>query len=203
MNHSQRGYSLIELSIVLAIIAVVIGGAITGVQAILQSNNVNKIISNTNKAVGSITAKLIRDANYANATTANLSNPSMGVWERRSVDGVGANAVVTHDFGDRLFVAPLGTAVFNIAANQAYIYTLTGIPTSACTDLVMGLESLALAVGVTNQAPITAAVTTFPTAAAVVKEPPATLPTSATVAAQCSPSANTGRVTISLLIPRS
>ena len=36
MKHSQRGYSLVELSIVLAIIAVVIAGAITGVQSILR-----------------------------------------------------------------------------------------------------------------------------------------------------------------------
>lgn len=203
MKHSQRGYSLIELSIVLAIIAVVIGGAITGVQAILQSNNVNKLISETNRAVGSITAKLLRDPNYANATMINLANPSMGVWERRYVSGTAAAPIVTHDFGDRVFVAPLNSAVLNVGANQAYIYTLTGIPTSACTDLVLGLESLALAVSVTNENPITAPVTTFPTSAAVVKAPPATLPTSSTVALQCSPSTNTGRVTISLLIPRS
>ena len=39
---SQRGYSLIELSIALAIVGVVIAGSIVGVQAILTSNNVNK-----------------------------------------------------------------------------------------------------------------------------------------------------------------
>jgi prepilin-type N-terminal cleavage/methylation domain-containing protein len=203
MNHSQRGYSLIELSIVLAIIAVVIGGAITGVQAILQSNNVNKLISTTNRAVGSITAKLIRDPNYANATTANLANPSMGVWEPRSINGVGANAVVNHDFGNRVFVAPITTAAGNYGVNQAYVYTLTGIPTSACTDVVMGLESLAVAVSVVNQAPITGAPAALAAADAVVKSLPNLLPTSATVAAQCSPATNTGTTTISLLIPRS
>ena len=58
MKHSsQRGYSLVELSIVLAIIAVVIAGAITGVQSILRSNNVVKVIASTNKAASSITSK--------------------------------------------------------------------------------------------------------------------------------------------------
>jgi prepilin-type N-terminal cleavage/methylation domain-containing protein len=203
MKHSQRGYSLIELSIVLAIIAVVIGGAITGVQLLLQSNNVNKTISNTNRAVGAITSKLIRDPNYANATTVNLASPSMGVWEPRSITGVGANAVVNHDFGNRVFVAPIAAAAFNYGANQAYVYTLTGIPTSACTDLVMGLESLAVAVSVVNAAPVVAAPVALAVAPAVVKSPPALLPTSVTVAAQCAPAADTGTTTISLLIPRS
>ncbi|MEY4362909.1 MAG: hypothetical protein RLZZ24_261 [Pseudomonadota bacterium] len=44
MKHSQRGYSLVELSIVLAIIAVVIAGAVTGVQSILRTNNTNKTV---------------------------------------------------------------------------------------------------------------------------------------------------------------
>jgi len=203
MKNSQRGYSLIELSIVLAIIAVVIGGAITGVQAILQSNNVNKLISNTNRAVGAITSKLIRDANYANATTANLSSPAMGIWETRSITGAGAAAVVTHDFGSRVFVTPIVAAAFGLGVNQAYVYTLTGIPTSACTDIVMGLESLALAVSVVNQAAVAAAPAALAAGAAVVKSPPATLPNSLTVAAQCAPAVDTGQTTISLLIPRS
>jgi prepilin-type N-terminal cleavage/methylation domain-containing protein len=204
MKHSQRGYSLIELSIVLAIIAVVIGGAITGVQAILQSNNVNKLISNTNRAVGAITAKLIRDANYANATTANLSSTAMGIWEPRSVTNAGANnATVTHDFGSAVFVTPIAAAAFGLGANQAYVYSLTGIPTSACTDVVMGLESLALAVSVVNQAVPNAAPNALAAGAALVKSPPALLPNSATVAAQCAPAVDSGQTTISLLIPRS
>lgn len=204
MKHSQRGYSLIELSIVLAIIAVVIGGAITGVQAILQSNNVNKLITNTNRAVGAITAKLIRDTTYAGATTVNLSSRAMGVWDERTVTNAGlAGATVTNEFGGAVHVAPLAAPIFGLGANQAYIYTLTGIPTSACTDLVLGLESLALAVGVNNQLAGGVAAAPVALAGVQVKAPPNVLPTSVAVSGACAPAGNVGQNTITLLIPRS
>lgn len=203
MNHSQRGYSLIELSIVLAIIAVVIGGAITGVQAILQSNNVNNTISNTNRAIGAITSKLIRDNNYANATTVTLSSRAMGIWPEKSVTNPGlTNAAVTNEFGGAVHVAPMTGATYGLAANQAYVYTLTGIPTSACTDLALGLESLGLGLAVNNQ--LGSAVTTAPAAlSGTVLKSPGVLPNSSTVSAACAPASNTGQTTITLLIPRS
>lgn len=203
MKHSQRGYSLIELSIVLAIIAVVIGGAITGVQAILQSNNVNKTISNTNRAIGAITSKLIRDNTYVNATTLNLSSRAMGVWEEKTVTNPGVTgAAVTNEFGGAVHVAPMAAATYGLAINQAYVYTLTGVPTSACTDLALGLESLGLGLAVNNQ--LASAVATAPTAlSGTVLKSPGVLPTSATVSQACAPSANTGQTTITMLIPRS
>ena len=203
MKNSQRGYSLIELSIVLAIIAVVIGGAITGVQAILQSNNVNKTISNTNRAIGAITSKLIRDNYYANATTLNLSSRAMGVWEEKTVTNPGlGTAAVTNEFGGAVHVAPMATATYGLAINQAYVYTLTGVPTSACTDLALGLESLGLGLAVNNQ--LASAVATAPTAlSGPVLKSPGVLPNSSTVASACAPATNTGQTTITLLIPRS
>ena len=81
MKHSQRGYSLIELSIVLAIIAVVIAGSIAGVQSILRANNVNKTIAETNQAVTAIVAKFIRDTSYTDATNANLAKLGSGICD--------------------------------------------------------------------------------------------------------------------------
>ena len=70
---TQRGYSLIELSIALAIVGVVIAGSIVGVQAILTSNNVNKTIKQSNSALGKIIAKLVRDSDYSNANLGTLT----------------------------------------------------------------------------------------------------------------------------------
>jgi len=204
MKNSQRGYSLIELSIVLAIIAVVIGGAITGVQAILQSNNVNKTISTTNKSVGAITAKLLRDNTYANATTINLSSTAMGIWDQKAVTAPGLPAAaVTNEFGGRVHVAPLAAATYGLAINQGYIYTLTGIPTASCTDLFLGLESVALAAAVNNQLGTTVAQAPTALSGTVLKAPPNTLPNSSTVSQACASAADTGNTTITLLIPRS
>lgn len=205
-KHSQRGYSLIELSIVLAIIAVIIGGAIAGVQSILRSNTVNNVISSTNKSVGAITSKLIREQNYAGATMQNLSSRGMEVWSPKSVLAPGtANATVQNDFGGATWVAPLSVAWQGYGINQAYIYTMTGIPTAACVDLVLGLESLGIGVSVTNQ--LATAVAAAPTVLGptIVKQAnPNTLATLATVSPACAPAANdVGQTTISLLIPRS
>lgn len=203
MKHSsQRGYSLIELSIVLAIIAVVIAGAITGVQSILRSNNVVRVISTTNKAVSSITAKLIRDPNYANATLPTLTNAAMEIWEAKDVTAAGAaGARVTNPFGGQVWVAPTAAVANGIPIAQAYVYTLTGIPTAACVDVALGLDTLASGVSITNQLP--AAVEAAPAAlgGAVVKAPGVAM-TAVNAGAACAPAANTGYTTISLLIPR-
>ena len=145
---SQRGYSLIELSITLAIIAVVIAGAIFGVQAILRANNVNKTIAQTNTAVNKIIAKLIRDNNYVQATTANLSRPGQEVWDPSYIIA----GVPQNPFNGNVFVAPLGVAEGGLAINEGFVYTLADIPLSVCTDVAAGVEGLGVALRIQNQA---------------------------------------------------
>lgn len=206
---SQSGYSLIELSIVLAIIAVVIAGAIFGVQAILRANNVNKTISQTNYAVNKIVAKLIRDPDYSGAHPQNLTAQGQEVWEANYITAGGTpNADVQHPFGNSVYVRPLAATEFNLDRNQAYIYTLTGIPVTACTDLAAGLEGLALAASVRNGAALAnfdAAPNGMAAAGVPIKRPvngndAAINYTNAVAVAACS--GNSSTADISLLIPR-
>lgn len=198
MKHSQRGYSLVELSIVLAIIAVVIAGAVTGVQTILRSNNTVRTIATTNKAVGAITAKLMRDADYTNATNANLTNASMGVWDSKDISGT----AVTNAYGGQVYVGALSADENGISKLQGYVYTLTGVPTAACVDLVMGIEPLGVTIGVKNElSTATAAAKT--TAYGTVVKKPGTALTSSTVVGACAPAADTGYATVTFTVPRS
>ena len=45
---NQKGYSIIELSIALAIISIILVGSLAGVQRVLRSNNVNSDLRNIN-----------------------------------------------------------------------------------------------------------------------------------------------------------
>lgn len=199
LKNLQRGYSLIELSIALAIIGVVIAGSIIGVQSILRTNNVNKTISQANNATNRIVAKLARDTTYANATTANLTAANMGIWEDSYIAAAG---VVNNPFGNDIFVTPLGAAgQFGISGGQAYIYTLTGIPVAACSDLAVGLEGLGIGVNITNEAPPNAGPATLATTG-LVKQPGTPYSAVSANTACNGTGTATQTATISLLVPR-
>ena len=206
--NTQRGYSLIELSISLAIIGVVIAGSIIGVQSILRSNNVNKAITQSNIATNKIVAKLARDQDYINANTQNLTSVGMEVWDAANIFSAGtANASVTHSFGSNVWVKNLTAPNFDVLAGQGYVYSLTGVPVSACSDLAIGIESLALSLVIVNETPRTfaTALSVLPTTAltGLIKSPGNLF--ASNVANNACNGPDTGAVqtaTISLLIPR-
>ena len=106
----QKGYSIIELSIALAIISIILVTALAGVQRILRSNNTNEDLKNINLLASKLTVMLSNVPTTAGIVQANLVN-------LRVFEGFRVNAnVVTNAFNGNITVAP-NTAVLGIDWN--------------------------------------------------------------------------------------
>ena len=81
----QKGYSIIELSIALAIISIILVTALAGVQRILRSNNTNEDLKNINLLASKLTVMLSNVQTTAGIAQANLVN--LRVFEGFRVNG--------------------------------------------------------------------------------------------------------------------
>jgi prepilin-type N-terminal cleavage/methylation domain-containing protein len=96
----QKGYSIIELSIALAIISIILVTALAGVQRILRSNSTNEDLKNINLLASKLTVMLSNVPTTAGIVQANLVN-------LRVFEGFRVNAnVVTNAFNGNITVAP-------------------------------------------------------------------------------------------------
>lgn len=139
----NTGYSLIELTIALSILAVIIVGALVGVQKILRSNAVNnelKALPVTIAAAQRLTSNL---ATLSGITTATFYK--LGVWPQdRVVGGTAGAQTVSNYFGGFQYLNPNSTAVAGYDVAQIFVLTLTNIPTEACSDIISGMDSMSL-----------------------------------------------------------
>ena len=141
-RRKSAGYSLIELSIALSILAVIIVGSLIGVQKILRTNAVNNELKGMPETLAS--AQRLT-SNLADLTGLNtLTFTRLGVWPQDRVVGAAAAATVSNHFGGRQFLNPNSNALAGYAANQLFVLTLTNIPTEACADIVSGMDRMAL-----------------------------------------------------------
>jgi prepilin-type N-terminal cleavage/methylation domain-containing protein len=70
----QKGYSIIELSIALAIISIILVTALAGVQRILRSNSTNEDLKNINLLASKLTVMLSNVPTTAGIVQANRYN---------------------------------------------------------------------------------------------------------------------------------
>ena len=81
----QKGYSIIELSIALAIISIILVTVLAGVQRILRSNSTNEDLKNINLLASKLTVMLSNVQTTAGIAQANLVN--LRVFEGFRVNG--------------------------------------------------------------------------------------------------------------------
>ena len=167
----QGGYTLVELAIAVAILAVLIVAGLTGVQSILTSGKVNDQI----KTVAKLGAKV--SANYSSLTTSGVTLATvanLGAWETSKVSGSGTTTAVRSAFNSGEFITFNATAISGLSANSGFIYTIAGVPREACPDLANGIGSLVYGIAVQTAAATPAVVSTYPGGSAAQLKSPGT-----------------------------
>ncbi|MEC6239596.1 type 4 pilus major pilin [Escherichia coli] len=150
----EKGLSLIESAMVLALAATVTAGVMFYYQSASDSNKTQAAISEVMSATSAINGLYIGQSDYANLTDAVLLNSSA------IPDNYKKNGKLTNPFGGELVVnAATGT-------NSAYGYRieLTKLPKSACVSLAtLNLGTSAAGYGINYNASGNGAVTLGPT----------------------------------------
>ena len=144
----QKGYSIVELSIALAIISIILVTALAGVQRILRSNNVNEDLKNINLVASKLAVMLSTVPNTAGINQAQLINLRM--FEGMRVDTV--RNTVTNAFGGLITVIPNNAAIGTIPANSGIMLYSAGIPPEVCSDYITGLNTIASHISATDAA---------------------------------------------------
>jgi prepilin-type N-terminal cleavage/methylation domain-containing protein len=145
---NQKGYSIIELSIALAIISIILVTSLAGVQRVLRSNNVNNDVKNINLAVASLTSLSATQTTTTGITMANLIG--LKVFEGFSVDAVGGT--VKNAFGGQIVVAPNTGAVDGYPVGSGFILYSTNIAADACPDYINSIATLSPNISTANGA---------------------------------------------------
>ena len=141
----QKGYSLVELSIALAIVAVIVVGGLMGTRQILLTNSINNQLKDSAQVITKIGRQYQRQNTTTGASIATLA--PLGYWPaERTVNASGAWTVRGVIGGSSEFVFPNTAAIGALRANEGLIYTITNVPSAGCADLVNGLDAMAYAI---------------------------------------------------------
>jgi prepilin-type N-terminal cleavage/methylation domain-containing protein len=166
---SQRGYSIIELSIALAILAVIIIGGLLGVQTILRNNRTNDMLKNIPLVAANATKLTASLPILTGAGIATGPLAALGVWPASMLNGISPAQTVTNEHGGSTFLEANIAAAGTYAIGQTFVLALTGIPQASCADVASGIDSISLVTGIANTPAPAVAVTATPAAGALAK----------------------------------
>jgi prepilin-type N-terminal cleavage/methylation domain-containing protein len=187
----QKGYTIIELGIALAIIAVLIVAGLAGVTTVLNNSKSNGQIEES----GIVLAKLQSLLTSTSASGINTAGAvGAGFFPAARVSGTGTSATVLSKFNGSEFVSS-NTAELTSAngvsavAGVGAIYTITGVPKAVCANIATSLATLANAAwiysGTTPTESTAGGVSNFTSGTSQVKAPGAQV-LGARVGTQCN-----------------
>jgi len=180
----QAGYTLIELSISVAIIAVLVMTGLYGVPRILDANKVTTLTQQVSLATANYSKIATQTAGtartFASATDAAgfKSLGAMGVWPEEALTKdatTGAVTKITHPFGGGIQSRSNTVALTNMAADDGYYIRLDSVPLKNCFAITSAFLNTAVTAYVTSDGTFTE-----PTLAQVQTTTPIKIPGGAT-----------------------
>ncbi|WP_310646367.1 type II secretion system protein [Limnohabitans sp.] len=179
----QAGYTLIELSIAIAIISVLIMSALFGVQKILDNNNADTTAQQVTAATANITkyATMMSDKLFLASVAAVAP---MGVWPENVVLNTGTVAAPVWKLRN-----PFGGDYIVGSTTTGYFIGITNLSTNACLSLGASLNNAAMQIDTDEVATYTAATTAMPTTGLLNVKPLGGKATSATLSTGCAATA--------------
>lgn len=145
----QRGYTLIELSIGLAVTSLVIASVVVGVEKLLKSFSTTRTVNQISAAAGKIKSVIKRDPDVSYVTKANFTSGVNNAFESFVVVGGGsATADVFSALGYPVGLMTLDNKGWDYAngsigylvSKQFFVITMSGPEPATCFDLVSSLE---------------------------------------------------------------
>jgi prepilin-type N-terminal cleavage/methylation domain-containing protein len=154
-KNSQLGYTLIEISIGLAVVSLVTASVIMGVEKLLRGYSVNKTITQVAAAAEKIKLTIKRDPNALYATMQNFTATNNNAFDTSVVLSAGTStATVYNALGYQMGLYTTNNRPWNydtgaigyLENNQQFVIGLGAAESSTCFDLASGLEGIAEAV---------------------------------------------------------
>ncbi|HFO2169563.1 TPA: type 4 pilus major pilin, partial [Escherichia coli] len=137
-NKMEKGLSLIEASMVLALSAIVVSGVMFYYQSASDSNKTQNTVSQVMSVMSAINGLYVGQASYKGLTDTVLYNSSAVPTNYKVSPGE-----INNPFGGRLHVAP------NNGSSGGYALLLDGVPRSSCVNIAsMNLGTSLQGVGV-------------------------------------------------------
>lgn len=141
----QLGYTLIELSIGLAITSLVLVGVVAGVQKMMEQVNLNRTVTQITTAAEKIRLIIKRDADTSFVTLPNMTAAVNNAFVTSNVINPGqAGVQVFNALGHQVTVQGQGAGPgLNPSSNQHFRIWLQGVNPSTCAELAGALEGAA------------------------------------------------------------
>ena len=144
----QLGYTLIELSIGLAITSLVLVGVVAGVQKMMEQVNLNRSVTQISTAVEKIRLIIKRDADTTFVTLPNITAAVNNAFATSNVVNPGqAGVQVFNALGNQVTIQG---AAAGATTNQHFRVWLGNVSPGTCAELAGALEGAATALWVMN-----------------------------------------------------